>query len=144
MDVATGPRNLSIKDVEAISGIYGHQSSLVKGSQFKAGGQHSIAQISDRNEHRARRRLFDQGLSPKRKAYTSTRITKWIKTLTRQFLEYEKFIPTLERLMNTFLFNMEESHGQPVAVNRWLHYFTFDAIGQLAFETDYQQLETGN
>ena len=71
-DSPTGPRNLSIRHVDAIPDIYGYQSSCVKGVQVKGGKLHSLMNLIDWDEHMARRKLFDQGLAPKRKLFISS------------------------------------------------------------------------
>ena len=49
----------------------------------------------------------------------------------------------MTQLIELFITKMKAMQGKPVAINPWMHYLTFDSVGQLAFGTDYKQLETG-
>ena len=49
----------------------------------------------------------------------------------------------MSRLSDLFIDRLSSYDGQPVVINEWCHYITFDVMGDLGFGRSYGQLESG-
>ena len=49
----------------------------------------------------------------------------------------------MHRLSDLLITKFNEYDGQPVIINDWCHFITFDAMGEIGFEQSYGQLESG-
>lgn len=49
----------------------------------------------------------------------------------------------MNRLSNLLVEKLSQYNGQPVVINDWCHFITFDVMGELGFGQSYGQLESG-
>ena len=49
----------------------------------------------------------------------------------------------MNRLSDLFIQKITEFKGKPMVINDWLHFLTFDTMGDLAFGRTFGQLESG-
>jgi hypothetical protein len=55
----------------------------------------------------------------------------------------QTYLPRLNRISSLFVEKVTELQGQPISINDWCHYVTFDIMGEIGFGKSYGQLETG-
>ncbi|OJJ46455.1 hypothetical protein ASPZODRAFT_32476, partial [Penicilliopsis zonata CBS 506.65] len=119
--VRIGPNHLSINDVNAFYIIYGNQTKAAKPTtMYGMREERSLNTELDVRRHGARRVPFEKALSPKR------------------IVEY---LPALYRLTDLLVTRLSEEKDH-VLLNRWLSYFAFDIMGELAYSKSYKCLET--
>ncbi|KAK7537322.1 cytochrome P450 [Phyllosticta citribraziliensis] len=126
--VRTGPRELSILKPSAIPLIYGAKSKCTKStfySQAKvyAEEDHNVFALRNHQEHAWRRRKMDRGLS--------------IKALN----SYE---PRVRAKVDLLLDQLLARQGQPINTTDWMSFFSFDAMGDLAYGRDFKMLAKGH
>ena len=63
-----GPRQISINDADAIADIYGSASPCFRSTYSEMAKEKDLQSLRDWDEHKARRKLWDQGLNAKGKA----------------------------------------------------------------------------
>ena len=117
-----GPRFVSINNVEALAPVYGVNSVCTKSVQYEMGQHRSLQVIRDFDEHHARRTIWDKGLNAR---------------------VCQDFVPRMSRLTDLFVDKVASYNGQPLVINDWCHYVTFDVTGDLGFGSSYGQLEAG-
>lgn len=121
--IVTGPSEISVIDPKCISAILGSSSKCGRApwsdNSFPA---RSVFETRDENEHRARRRVWDQALGPKMLELYQPRVSRHAEELERQFLA---------------------AAGRPVNVARSLNFYAFDVMGDVAFGKSFGMLETG-
>ncbi|KAK8201410.1 cytochrome P450 [Phyllosticta capitalensis] len=126
--VRTGPRELSILKPSALSPIYGARSKCTKStfySQSKVWAEqdHNVFALRTHKEHSWRRRKMDHGLNSK--ALSS----------------YE---PRIRSKVDLLLDQLSARQGQDVDITSWLGFFSFDAMGDIAYGRDFKMLEKGH
>jgi hypothetical protein len=63
-----GPRQISVNDVDAIVDIYGSGSQCFRSAQSEMAKLKDLQSLRDFDQHKARRKLWDQGLNAKGRA----------------------------------------------------------------------------
>jgi hypothetical protein len=58
-----GPRQISVNDVNAIVDIYGSGSQCFRSAQSEMAKLKDLQSLRDFDQHKARRKLWDQGLT---------------------------------------------------------------------------------
>ena len=129
--VRTGPREVSINDVKAVSAVLGANSACTKGPWYCAvqGGKGprslSLHATLEPSEHKARRRIWDAGFSvASLKAYTNE-----LKDTN------EKLMSQLEKYAQS---------GKEVHIDHWCQFFSFDIMGMLGFSRSFDLIGNGN
>lgn len=92
----------------------------------------------DPHAHHVRRTVWDKALNAKGRLQFS----KW-KSSTDGVIACSEFAPRMDRLCNLLVKRLTEYNGQPVVVNDWIHFATFDIMGDLGFGRSFGQLERG-
>jgi len=49
----------------------------------------------------------------------------------------------MNRISDLFIEKVAAYNGEPILINDWCHFITFDAMGDIAFGKSYGQLESG-
>ncbi|KAL4247923.1 Cytochrome P450 superfamily protein [Abortiporus biennis] len=121
--VRIGPNEVSIADVDAVTSVLG-ASGLPKGQYYDARRDPNAPGnlISMRGEdHANRRRLWNRGMS------------------TESLKHYEEVIANRAQQL---VEQLQSSTG-PVDLARWIGFFTFDFMGDMAFGGGFTMLEDG-
>lgn len=128
--VRTGPRELSINDPSVISAIGGGNSPCQKGPWYvgihggKGGRSHSLHSTVNKEDHAARRRIWDAGFSQKAlKSYESE-----IHTKTQQLIEE---------------LSSRARKGEVLNIDDWCLFFGYDLMGAVGFGTSFDMLSKG-
>lgn len=95
--------------------------------------------IRDFDKHHVRRTIWDRGLNGKGELPIKVMMKCW----SSHSLACQDFVPRMSRLSDLFIQKLSEYNGQPVVINDWCHYITFDVMGDVAFGRSYGQLEAG-
>ena len=123
--VRLGPRELSIADVEAVPLVHGISSKCTKGPWYDA-AMHiegsSLHNTRSKAAHKDKRRAWDRALNAKSLRAYESRIEEHVQALVRQ---------------------LNKRKGQAVRINNWVNYFSFDAIGDIAFSQSFGMVENG-
>lgn len=129
--VRTGPREVSINDVRAISAVLGANSACAKGPWYGAvqGGKGprslSLHATLDPAEHKARRRIWDAGFS--------------VASLRQYTSELRETNEKLMSQLDTFA-----TSGDVVQIDHWCQFFSFDIMGMLGFSRSFDLIGIGN
>ena len=120
--VRVGPSDLSIVHPEAVNAIYGHGSKCTKTAQYDL-TQPMVSLQTKRIKaaHDQRRRVWSPAFSDKAIRGYEERMKPYRSKLIAQF---------------------EAFHGQPINVTKWFHLYNFDIMGDLAFGSSFNMLET--
>ncbi|KAH7414182.1 cytochrome P450 [Phaeosphaeria sp. MPI-PUGE-AT-0046c] len=110
--VRTGPRELTIFDVDAVPVIYGVQAKTSKGTFFDM-MERTLHQTRDKQFHRQRRRIWDGAL----KASLSD------------------FAPRVEEFTDQLLQRLRNLNGEPLPLLDNMTYYSYDVMSLLAFQT---------
>ncbi|KAG6007056.1 hypothetical protein E4U21_006416 [Claviceps maximensis] len=121
--VRVGPNELSIADPETQHLVFARESRCIKGPWYDMNHPTSSVQITrNPNEHDFRRRGWDKALG------------------TKALREYE---PRIHTHTQQLLQEVESSRGKPFDMSKWLQFYTFDVIGNLAFSTRFDTMKHG-
>lgn len=120
--VRVGPRQLSINEPAAYQAIYGASSEChrVKPLEYL---RKNLQSLADPGEHKARRNVWDHGLSAK---------------------ACQTYLPRLNEITNRLCTQFTNTGGKPIHLNDWCHYYTFDVMGDVGFGRSYGQIESGS
>lgn len=121
--VRLGPSELSIADPKAYNLIHSNQSPCQKGPWYNI--MHpvqSLHMIRDRKEHSIRRKTWDKGLGSK------------------ALRDYE---PRVEQFSQQLLTVLAKKAGTPVNVSTLFNFYSFDVMGDLAFDSGFDMLKNG-
>lgn len=119
--VRLGPRQLSISNPEAYHTIYGVNTECRRLVLMQS-LRRNLQTLSNPHEHKARRKIWDHGLNAR---------------------ACQSYLPQINDTARKFCESMAKFEGQPVWVNDWCHFTTFDVMGLLGFGQSYGQLESG-
>lgn len=137
--VRISPSHVSFTDPAAIKDIYGHSNGAkVMKDEFYdnlAGEFHNIANVRDREEHSRKRKYFSNAFA--------------LKTVVEFEPTFRRYVDQLiKRLDAAAQPSSETPKGDDTAqgtnINRWLNFFTFDVIGEIAVGQSFGFLETGS
>jgi len=126
----TGPREVSINDVNAINPLLGTNSLCTKGPWYHAvqGGKGprslSLHATTKPSEQKARRRIWAAGFS--------------IAALREYGVELKE---ANEKLMSQF--ETFAKSGKVIQMDHWCQYFSFDIAGSLGFSRSFGMIESG-
>ncbi|KIW10687.1 hypothetical protein PV08_11651 [Exophiala spinifera] len=121
--VRIGPSELSIIKPKAVPLLLGPGSKCTKADWYDMGKPiDSMHTIRSKQVHDARRRIWDQGFNAKALRSYEARILKYSKQL----------VDAITR-----------ESGKPLDVSKWFNYYSFDAMGDLAFGKSFNMLTTG-
>ncbi|KAF1809510.1 cytochrome P450 [Eremomyces bilateralis CBS 781.70] len=122
--VRIGPNLLSISDPDMVMPVHGAQSTFEKAEWYDGGKpMTSIHQMRDKRLHDQRRRHgWDKAFTTKSLRGYDSRIIHYADQLVDQ---------------------IAERSGQVVNASKWLGYFAFDFMGDLAFGRSFNALATG-
>lgn len=120
--VRVGPSDLSIIHPKAVTAIYGQGSKCTKGELYDL----ALPRISLQTNrikalHDQRRRVWSPAFSDKALRGYEDRMKPYRSKLISQFEAFD---------------------GQPLDVNKWFSLYTFDIMGDLAFGSSFNMLET--
>lgn len=107
--------------------------------QSELGIPKGVTAIRDFDEHHVRRTIWDRGLNGKGELPIKAMMKWW----SSHSLACQDFLPRISRLSDLFIQKLREYNGQPVVINDWCHYITFDVMGDVAFSRSYGQLDAG-
>ncbi|KAF2034994.1 cytochrome P450 [Setomelanomma holmii] len=108
--VRTGPRELTIFDVDAIPAILGGQSKTSKGPLFDIMDK-SLHLNRDKQFHRQRRRIWDNAFKASLSDYA----------------------PKIEEFTQQSLTRLRKQEGNPVPLLEYMTYYSYDVMAALAF-----------
>jgi cytochrome P450 len=124
--VRTGPRELSIIDVDAIPVIHGYSSKCTKTLWYNnavAAEGLSVHTTQDKVDHRERRKVWDKAFN--------------IKALK----DYE---PRINRYARALMQRLQEHAPEPsLRISDWLNFYSFDVMGDIGFNFQFGMLEKG-
>lgn len=115
--IRVGPNELSIADPNFISVVHGNKSRFPKGPWYQdmvAEPVESLISIRDYDEHKSRRKVWDETFTPKALKVYEARISKILDDLVNRF---DSFAST----------------GEIVDLSLWSEYVLVDATGLVAF-----------
>ncbi|KAJ8502816.1 hypothetical protein ONZ45_g11411 [Pleurotus djamor] len=121
--VRTGPNEVSIADADAVTSVLGSQG-LPKGRYYDARQDPTAPRnliVLRGEEHAVRRRLWNRGMS------------------SQSLDEYEGLIAIRA---NELLDRIGRLEG-PVDISKWLSYFSFDFMGDMAFGCGFNMIRDG-
>jgi cytochrome P450 len=128
--VRYGPNELSFIDAEDVTYIYGARSLKLRRGPWYDGnpgraGAHTLVMASTRNveAHKVRRRIWD-------KAFTAVAL--------------ESYEPRLIRLTDKLIRQCEAKDGSVFDISAEVDHFTFDAMGDLGFSSDFGLIDRSN
>ena len=121
--VRVAPDALSITDPAAVNAVHGPDSRCIKGSFYSiAEPQRNLLMIRNKHEHARKRRDWDRAFN--------------VKSLN----DYDPIVWTYtEQLMDQIKTNV----GSPMNVAKWLQFFAFDIMTDLAFGRSFDSVKTG-
>ncbi|KAF2645135.1 monooxygenase [Massarina eburnea CBS 473.64] len=124
--VRVGPREVSVMRKSAVQLIYGPGTDCVKSTWYaQAGNDHTITSLHmerNRPAHRLRRRAWDRGFS------------------TKACASYE---PRIEKLADRLVEQIRETNCKPIDGTKWSMFYSFDIMGTVAFQKDFNQTTSG-
>lgn len=121
--VRIGSSDLSITDPRGVQAVYGQGSACRKGSWYDEDWpRSSLHTTRDHAWHKQRRRIWSLAFSDK------------------ALRGYE---PRIRRHNERLLSQMMKLSGQPVNVSHWFNFYSFDVMGDLAFDKDFGMLANG-
>lgn len=120
--VRIGPRQLSINEPGAYQAIYGASSECHRVGHLEH-LRKNLQSLADPAEHKARRNVWDHGLSAK---------------------ACQTYLPRLNEITNRLCTRFRNSDGRPIHLNDWCHFYTFDVMGDIGFGRSYGQIESGS
>lgn len=121
--VRTGSNDLSINDADAVEPSYGQGSKVTKSAWYDGDAPLTSMHTSRaKATHDRRRRVWAPAFSD------------------RSLRAYEIRV---DALSDKLVQRVGEHNGGAVNVSKWFNLFSFDVMGQLAFNKDYGLLETG-
>ena len=121
--VRIGSSDLSITHPKGVQAVYGPGSACRKATWYDEDWPRSSIHTSrDHTFHGQRRRIWSPAFSDKALRGYEPRIQQYNESLVSQ---------------------MKKLAGQPVNVTHWLNYYSFDVMGDLAFDKDFGMLASG-
>ncbi|KAB2573294.1 Averantin hydroxylase [Lasiodiplodia theobromae] len=124
--VRVGPREISILNPSAIPLLYGPKTKCRRGPWYDhiRGSEEDkhVLNIRDPALHSQRRRVLDRGLSSKALA------------------DYESRV---QSTVDDFVKALDERVGTPIDMTSWVNFFSFDAMGRIAYNVDFGMLKRG-
>ena len=121
--VRIGSSDLSITHPEGVQAVYGQGSACRKGSWYDEDWpRSSLHTTRDHDWHRQRRRIWSPAFSDKALRAYEPRIRRYNERLVSQMIKLA---------------------GQPVNVSHWSKYYSFDVMGDLAFDKDFGMIVNG-
>lgn len=121
--VRIGSSDLSIAHPGGVQAVYGQGSACRKGSWYDEDWPRaSLHTTRDHDWHRQRRRIWSLAFGDK------------------ALRAYE---PRIRRYNERFVSQMMKFATQPVNVSHWFKYYSFDVMGDLAFNKDFEMLANG-
>ncbi|KAF4980177.1 hypothetical protein FZEAL_3755 [Fusarium zealandicum] len=121
--VRVGPSMLSVLDPAAFHAIHSNASPCGKGPFYNV--MHpvvSLHMIKDIKEHAARRKTWDKGFGSK------------------ALRDYE---PRVALHTKQLLSRVQDSNGAPFNASQWFNFYSFDIMGDLAFNKSFNMLRDG-
>ncbi|OMP85179.1 Cytochrome P450 67 [Diplodia seriata] len=124
--VRVGPREISILNPAAIPLLYGSKTQCRRGPWYdhisgKEEDKHVLL-VKDPATHSWRRRILDRGLSSK------------------ALVDYEHRI---QRTVDELIAALDARTGTPIDMTEWVNFFSFDAMGRIAYNHDFGMLKNG-
>lgn len=99
-----------------------------------------MLETRDRKQHDSRRKVWDRGFGARGMRFAmDTEITR--QSLT--FVALRDYEPRVDKYVNILRDRVAENVGKPMNVSKWLNYFSFDVMGELAFAHSFDMLQTG-
>ena len=121
--VRVGSSDLSITHPKAVSAIYGQGSKCTKADFYDLTlPMVSLQTLRAKALHDQRRRIWSPAFSDKALRGYEERTKKYGDQLLSRIQDFD---------------------GQPVNVSKWFNLYTFDVMGDLAFNASFKMLETG-
>ncbi|CAL1711925.1 unnamed protein product [Somion occarium] len=123
--VRIGPNDLSIVDVDAVNSVLG-AGGLPKGQYYNARQIPNAPQniIGMRGEaHAARRKLWNRGFSPE---------------------SLQGYEAGIARRASQVVNKLNESVGKETDLVKWINYFAFDVMGEMAFGRSFNMITEGD
>ncbi len=121
--VRIGSSDLSITHPGGVQAVYGQGSTCRKGSWYDEDWPRaSLHTTRDHAWHKQRRRIWSPAFSDK------------------ALRAYE---PRIRQYNERFQSQMLKLAGQPINVSHWFNYYSFDVMGDLAFNKDFGMLANG-
>lgn len=121
--VRVGSSDLMIAHPLGIPAVHGPKSKCRKASWYDEDWPRQSIHTSQNHEfHGERRRLWSQSFSDKALRGYERRVAVYSKALVDRFGEHS---------------------GQPLNAARWFHYYSYDVVGDLAFNKDFGMLKSG-
>lgn len=121
--VRIGPSEISVADPKAYNLIHSNQSPCEKGPWYNIlHPVQSLHMIRDRKTHAHRRKTWDKGLGSK------------------ALRDYE---PRVEQFTQQLLSVLEKKAGQAIDVSTLFNFYSFDVMGDLAFDSGFNMLRDG-
>ncbi|UPL00404.1 hypothetical protein LCI18_011338 [Fusarium solani-melongenae] len=121
--VRIGPSEISINSSEALHALHSNNTPCVKGPWYNI-IYPMVSLLADRNKksHTERRKTWDKAFNAKALRDYETRVVQYAELLLHQLKKME---------------------GQPFNAKLWIHYYTFDIMGDLAFGQSFGMLRDG-
>ncbi|KAI8652091.1 hypothetical protein NCS56_01425900 [Fusarium sp. Ph1] len=121
--VRIGPSEISINSSEALHALHSNNTPCVKGPWYNI-IYPMVSLLADRNKksHTERRKTWDKAFNAKALRDYETRVVQYAELLLHQ---------------------LEKMEGQPFNAKLWIHYYTFDIMGDLAFGQSFGMLRDG-
>ncbi|KAI8650453.1 hypothetical protein NCS57_01379100 [Fusarium keratoplasticum] len=121
--VRIGPSEISINSSEALHALHSNNTPCVKGPWYNI-IYPMVSLLADRNKksHTERRKTWDKAFNAKALRDYETRVVQYAALLLHQ---------------------LEKMEGQPFNAKLWIHYYTFDIMGDLAFGQSFGMLRDG-
>ncbi|EEU36092.1 uncharacterized protein NECHADRAFT_87276 [Fusarium vanettenii 77-13-4] len=115
--VRIGPSEISINSSEALHALHSNNTPCIKGPWYNI-IYPMVSLLADRNKksHTERRKTWDKAFNAKGK------VVQYVGLLLHQ---------------------LEKMEGQPFNAKLWIHYYTFDIMGDLAFGQSFGMLRDG-
>lgn len=125
--IRTGPREVTVYCADAIPLIHGPASKCRKPLSiygvFREATGISLQTTTDKEKHRQQRRVWDRAFNAK------------------ALRDYE---PRLNRHAVTLISRLKEQSSKgPVRINKWLNFYSFDVMGDVAFSRSFGLIEKG-
>lgn len=137
--VRLGPNHVSFSSTQAFKDIYGHGASLRKDIFYdnQAGGNPNMADATDKNVHRAKRKNLAHVFAPAQITEMEPRVMKVTK----------KLVHAIE--MKSRGLKVSDADRFPVKdgvfdLRPWLNMFSYDAITEVFWSQSYGFLDRGN
>lgn len=120
----TGPNEISIADPDIVEIVHGGRSQCTKSIWYNIGfPMMTLHQMRDKKMHERRRRAgWDQAFNVQSLRAYDDRVVSCTDMLLQQILSLA---------------------GQSVDVSKWMTYYTYDVMGEVAFSRSFDALKTG-